>query len=305
MWTGTASLCSEVKAFSCFTPPWKYSSQCPQCSSQEEQANRTATEPSKPTRRPNPHSISTSFTPRWSSSQYSLSTISSFLTLHQRVRMPTSGAQVWPGQHWWKAQLSSQLWTCPGYHDNDEDHDVQNEKRWFASWHGSQDEPSLVPQPTCCFQSQMGTLSRMNQACLKIGNSIFVAGGVTTDNFDQRLVTKKVERCSNKSTSSHWNRLESKTTEFSCAGTTSPPTVGSSRRTCPTWSLASSWSTWMAGRPSLAGGDLEPTSIHYIPLLDRHTMMEDETQSFSLAENSIIIENSQHSAGYNQCDWKS
>lgn len=35
---------------------------------------------------------------------------------------------------------------------------------------------------------------RMNQACLKIGNSIFVAGGVTTDNFDQRLVTKKVER---------------------------------------------------------------------------------------------------------------
>jgi len=35
---------------------------------------------------------------------------------------------------------------------------------------------------------------RMNHACLKIGNDIFVAGGVTTDNFDQRLVTKKVER---------------------------------------------------------------------------------------------------------------
>ena len=47
-------------------------------------------------------------------------------------------------------------------------------------------------------------VARMNQACLKIGNSIFVAGGVTTDNFDQRLVTKKVERCSkSKSTSSH------------------------------------------------------------------------------------------------------
>ena len=48
------------------------------------------------------------------------------------------------------------------------------------------------------------TAARMNQACLKIGNSIFVAGGVTTDNFDQRLVTKKVERCSkSKPTSSH------------------------------------------------------------------------------------------------------
>ena len=44
---------------------------------------------------------------------------------------------------------------------------------------------------------------RMNHACLKIGNSIFVAGGVTTDNFNQRLVTKKVERYHNKSTSSH------------------------------------------------------------------------------------------------------
>ena len=44
------------------------------------------------------------------------------------------------------------------------------------------------------------TATRMNQACLKIGNSIFVAGGVTTDNFDQRLVTKKVERYHNKST---------------------------------------------------------------------------------------------------------
>ena len=40
---------------------------------------------------------------------------------------------------------------------------------------------------------------RMNHACLKIGNSIYVAGGVTTDNFDQRLVTKKVERLSNTS----------------------------------------------------------------------------------------------------------
>ena len=44
------------------------------------------------------------------------------------------------------------------------------------------------------------TMSRMNHACLKIGNSIFVAGGVTADNFNQRLVTKKVERLENTNT---------------------------------------------------------------------------------------------------------
>ena len=49
---------------------------------------------------------------------------------------------------------------------------------------------------------------RMNHACLKIGNSIFVAGGVTTDNFNQRLVTKKVERYHNKST--HLSEVEVK-----------------------------------------------------------------------------------------------
>ena len=52
---------------------------------------------------------------------------------------------------------------------------------------------------------------RMNHACLKIGNDIFVAGGVTTDNFDQRLVTKKVERLSNTTHNKNTNALKIQT----------------------------------------------------------------------------------------------
>lgn len=37
-------------------------------------------------------------------------------------------------------------------------------------------------------------VARMNHACLTIGNSIYVAGGLTRDNFNQSLVTRKVER---------------------------------------------------------------------------------------------------------------
>ena len=79
---------------------------------------------------------------------------------------------------------------------------------------------------------------RMNHACLKIGNSIYVAGGVTTDNFDQRLVTKKVERLSNTNTYTNTNTktktsfMDDKTSlTILRAGTTFLQTVGSLRRT--------------------------------------------------------------------------
>ena len=125
-----------------------------------------------------------------------------------RGPMQTSGVPVSPTPTSWKAPSSSSTWMCRGDDDHDvdrddhdnhrDDNDHNNDHDVYHDHDDHRDDMTtiliMIMIMIAMIMIIMLITIRMNHACLKIGNSIYVAGGVTTDNFDQRLVTKKVER---------------------------------------------------------------------------------------------------------------